>query len=718
MKKILFIALFLPLIFACQEDDSFDRPTVSFYPEIAGSIDEGGNSIKIIGLEFSQPLPFDANIGFKVINGDFLEINGESGQSTFDFNLTAGTTDFSFTVRAEDDVIAGDYEARIEIASISRAIETTGVNAYSLTVVDNDKVTIFQDDFEANNLNKWTTFDAAGSNNWEIRSFADNFYAVVSNFQSSAPADDWLISPEFDFDAIQQELLTFETQTAFNDGNELQVVVITDYTGGDPSNATITVLSPTLDPHRGGGFGNFTPSGSIDISGVSGKGHIAFHFVAIDESDGTQWQVDNVEFSGIDPTGGGSGGGGSGGGGGGSQNAIDISAARGMMGSTVTISGIVTTPDYGFNNGQFFVQDATGGINVFWGGNFGVAGLGDQVEIVGEIGEFSGQIQMSPNTVTILSSNNSLPNAISVEGSELSATSDLQSRRVVIDNVTLTNPSEWPTAPIDAGSGLNVSASADGVNFIIRIDRGESFYDGSTAPDGAFTLTGILSRFNDDVQILPFVEGDVGPGDGSGGGGGGGGGGSPDPIDISSARGMMGSTVTIKGIVTTPDYGFNNGQYFIQDATGGINIFHGGNFGLVSPGDDVEITGTIGEFGSQVQIAPSSVTVVSSGNSLPAATSIDGADISVTSDLQSRRVVIDNVSLVNPSEWPTSPIDTGSGLNVTATADGVTFIIRIDRGESFFDGSSTPPATFTLTGVLGRFDEDAQILPFFESDIQ
>ncbi len=223
-----------------------------------------------------------------------------------------------------------------------------------------------------------------------------------------------------------------------------------------------------------------------------------------------------------------------------------------------------------------------------------------------------------------------------------------------------------------------------------------------------------MGRFNDEVQIQPFVDGDVG----SGSGGGGGGGGDPELITISNARSMMGQTVSIKGIVTTPDYGFNNGQYFIQDATGGINIFHGGSFGLVSPGDEVELTGTIGEFGSQVQIAPSSVNVVSSSNTLPAAASVNGGDLSPTSNLQSTRVVIDNVSLVTPSEWPTSAIDAGSGLNVMATADGVTFVIRIDRGESFFDGSPTPPATFTLTGVLGRCDDEVQIIPFFESDIQ
>ncbi|MEQ9511364.1 MAG: hypothetical protein RJQ34_00475, partial [Balneola sp.] len=43
-----------------------------------------------------------------------------------------------------------------------------------------------------------------------------------------------------------------------------------------------------------------------------------------------------------------------------------IRDARGMDGQEVTIVGIMNTPDYGFNDGQFFVQDTTGGINVFY----------------------------------------------------------------------------------------------------------------------------------------------------------------------------------------------------------------------------------------------------------------------------------------------------------------------------------------------------------------
>ena len=53
------------------------------------------------------------------------------------------------------------------------------------------------------------------------------------------------------------------------------------------------------------------------------------------------------------------------------------------------------------------------------------------------------------------------------------------------------------------------------------------------------------------------------------------------------AKTQMGADVTISGIVSTPDYGANNGQYYVQDETGGINIIHFSNNGLVAIGDEV-----------------------------------------------------------------------------------------------------------------------------------
>ncbi len=186
---------------------------------------------------------------------------------------------------------------------------------------------------------------------------------------------------------------------------------------------------------------------------------------------------------------------------------------------------------------------------------------------------------------------------------------------------------------------------------------------------------------------------------------------------IAEAKQMNDENVTVKAIVTTPDYGFSNGQYFIQDNTGGINIFHDDNFGLVSPGDSVLIRGTVGSFASQQQIAVISVEVINSSNPLPDPVSISVSDLSVTSDFQGSYVALNNVALLDASQWPTLAIDDGSGVNVDASSNGTDFIIRIDRGESFYDGSTPPDGLFTIKGTLARFNDDVQIFPWFEGDV-
>ncbi len=197
---------------------------------------------------------------------------------------------------------------------------------------------------------------------------------------------------------------------------------------------------------------------------------------------------------------------------------------------------------------------------------------------------------------------------------------------------------------------------------------------------------------------------------------------------IRDARGMDGQEVTIVGIMNTPDYGFNDGQFFVQDTTGGINVFYddvgGANnqdssaFLGWTKGDTLQITGTIGSFGQQIQIAPSSVTILGTGDasSVPV-TSITQADLSVDSKHQGMLVKIESVGLADGETWP-ADAQTSSGVSLdVATADSA-FILRIDRDESYYDGAPAPTEAFNLTGVLARFNSDVQVMPFDSTDVQ
>lgn len=192
--------------------------------------------------------------------------------------------------------------------------------------------------------------------------------------------------------------------------------------------------------------------------------------------------------------------------------AISIKEAKQKPGETVTIVGYVNTPDYGFTNGQYYIQDDSAGINIIHFGNFGLVQRGNIVRLDGTIGEFAGQVQIDVDAVQILSPTTETPLPITIPAGEIIADGKYQGMLVQVGGVTISNASSWPTAPQAGGSGVNVNATAGGTSFIIRIDRGESFYDGSPAPTGSFTLSGVLGRFNADAQIYPFVEGDISTG--------------------------------------------------------------------------------------------------------------------------------------------------------------------------------------------------------------
>jgi hypothetical protein len=69
-------------------------------------------------------------------------------------------------------------------------------------------------------------------------------------------------------------------------------------------------------------------------------------------------------------------------------------------GQVVTVLGSVYVPQGVFNNGSFYIQGATGGINIYL--NFPhFLELGEVVEVQGEVTTFQGTIQIAPNPVIL-----------------------------------------------------------------------------------------------------------------------------------------------------------------------------------------------------------------------------------------------------------------------------------------------------------------------------
>lgn len=157
---------------------------------------------------------------------------------------------------------------------------------------------LFEDDFSAGNLDKWTTYSVTGAQEWYYNSFGNpSDSATMSGFSGGAVTnEDWLISLPIDLSSTPSAFLTFQTVKRYS-GNDIEVFYATDYNGGDPTtDGTWVALSPALDTNTGS-WSSWTDSGQLDLSAAAGGNlFIAFKYTSTSSSAAT-WEVDNVKVS-------------------------------------------------------------------------------------------------------------------------------------------------------------------------------------------------------------------------------------------------------------------------------------------------------------------------------------------------------------------------------------------------------------------------------------
>ncbi|MDP8201080.1 MAG: lamin tail domain-containing protein [Candidatus Tenebribacter burtonii] len=120
--------------------------------------------------------------------------------------------------------------------------------------------------------------------------------AAMNGYNSGDTEVDWLILPGIDFDSYSGEEMTFDSWYNFgidNATNYLKLYYSADYPGlGDPSGYTwdeLTFTQPT-------GSSTWTPSGSIDLSAITGTSvYIAFKY-RYEVGNYRWWKIDNLSI--------------------------------------------------------------------------------------------------------------------------------------------------------------------------------------------------------------------------------------------------------------------------------------------------------------------------------------------------------------------------------------------------------------------------------------
>jgi DNA/RNA endonuclease YhcR with UshA esterase domain len=383
---------------------------------------------------------------------------------------------------------------------------------------------------------------------------------------------------------------------------------------------------------------------------------------------------------------------------------ITVASARSRaIGAGVTVAGQLTVPPNVFTSGsggvnsEIWVQDATGGIAVFSVPSSSAFVLGDNVEVSGTLGAFSGQLQIGSPTVTPRSPG-AAPNPISLTVAQANARGVNEGRLVGVAGVRIV------TVPGGTGAAFTVIGedAATGEDIQIRVAGLNTGLNRASFSVGTeYLVAGILTQFNGTAQIKPRFTSDI-----------------SGPISIAAARAAAaGSVVTVQGNITVPPNiltsgsGGVNSEIWVQDPSGGIAVFSVLSSSTLALGDLVEVTGTIGAFSGQLQITSSPVVTFKSAGVPPPAVTVTGAEFNALAH-EGRLVRL-------PITITTIPGGTGAAFTVTGTAaDGATVQIRVGAANtgltraSFIVGN-----TFTVTGVLSQFNGTAQIKPRFATDV-
>lgn len=179
------------------------------------------------------------------------------------------------------------------------------------------------------------------------------------------------------------------------------------------------------------------------------------------------------------------------------------------IGNTVTVKAIVTADStlYPSSGVTIYFQDNTAGLSAFNPGTLlDNVRQGDSIEITGELSQFNQLLQISPvSAVTVLSSNNPLPAPISVTLSN-GWVQQYECMLVEVNGVTINGSGNF-----SGNTNYNIT---DGSNTReIRINSRTPLV-GTPIPGSVVNITGIMSRFIGNYQLLPRYTSDINLGGG------------------------------------------------------------------------------------------------------------------------------------------------------------------------------------------------------------
>jgi hypothetical protein len=178
-------------------------------------------------------------------------------------------------------------------------------------------------------------------------------------------------------------------------------------------------------------------------------------------------------------------------------------------------------------------------------------------------------------------------------------------------------------------------------------------------------------------------------------------------LDSNYVPDLLDSVVSITGVITAPPGTFSDNEAYIQDSSGGVNMY--GDFPVaLDYRDSIVITGTVDQYRGKSEITNFVYTLQSSNATLPDPIMINGATMN-TEKYEGMLVSV-------PVEYFDGFLLEGDHNYDAYDTLNTPFVVRID-GNTNIPGTIAPIDTFIITGIKGQYsystppDDGYQLLP-------
>ncbi|MEM6724071.1 MAG: T9SS type A sorting domain-containing protein [Bacteroidota bacterium] len=198
----------------------------------------------------------------------------------------------------------------------------------------------------------------------------------------------------------------------------------------------------------------------------------------------------------------------------GSLAADDAQGVSLFIGDQVEITGTVYCSDFRGGAGyEFYIQDATGGMNIFSFSDVDnyQATEGDNITVRGEVLQFRGLTEVEPDEIILNSQGNAIIPPTDVEF----PAEENESQLIRLTGYSLVDPAEWTTG--SGGFGFEVNITDGTNNALMLIDADTDLFN-ATAPSGALNIVGVCNQrsgtsapFLDGYRIIPCSTADFTP---------------------------------------------------------------------------------------------------------------------------------------------------------------------------------------------------------------